>query len=88
MLRLIKTHLELARLLNTSEMLLLTPITYRIKDNPEIQETAVITNFGYCKNELQGVSLGGFNFTMYELFKKYEWFDDVSNSWKPFGVEE
>ena len=43
---------------------------------------------GYRKNGDVKVLLGECYYSLEELFSNYEWYDNDSDTWEPFGVEE
>ena len=66
------------------------PIKFRKKDE-QGDELYFILN-GYSRRQFQDVTvqyinLGGVLFTPKELFDGYEWYEDETGDWVPFGVE-
>ena len=62
-------------------------IKFRKKDDHNIEVCTMY--MGYMKtNGTVKVQLGTAYYTFEELFDEYEWFDNDSNTWEVFGVEE
>lgn len=60
----------------------------RNKYDPDKAYVALLTEVPLYTNTVQYlVGLGTGTYTLPELVKKYEIFDDSENKWKPFGVE-
>lgn len=67
------------------------PVKFR-KKGEEGDELYFILN-GYSRRQfhdvtVQYINLGGVLFTLKELFGGYEWYEDVTGDWVPFGAEE
>ena len=62
--------------------------TIRNKYDPDNAFVALLTEVPFYTNSVQClVGLGTGTYTLPELVKKYEIFDNSENKWKPFGVE-
>lgn len=59
--------------------------TIRYREKGYTRECVIVLN-GYTSDNL--VMLGGAYRTLSELFNYYEYYDNVTSEWKPFGVEE
>lgn len=79
-----KTIEELKRTLNVE---FLDALTFREKCTFR-QYCAVFNGFCDTKDELDGVGFGGAYKTPLDLFNHYEWYDEKTEKWMPFGVEE
>lgn len=62
-------------------------LTIRLKDNPEIETSGILSSIVECKNKLQGVDIGGASYTMHDLFKRYEFYNVNDSEWAPFCLE-
>ena len=62
-------------------------IRFRRKDNHDYKICTMY--MGYIKNNgIVKVLLGNIYYSLEELFSHYEWYDNDSDTWEPFGVEE
>ena len=63
-------------------------ICFRHKYDFNINVMAVFTAYGTKEDKLLFVNLGGFLLEPEELLEKYEYFDEYSEDWHPFGMEK
>lgn len=62
-------------------------LSIRLRDNPEIETSGILSSIVECKNKLQGVDIGGASYTMHDLFKRYEFYNVNDSEWAPFCLE-
>lgn len=62
-------------------------LTIRLKDNPEIETSGILSSIVECKDKLQGVDIGGASYTMHDLFKRYEFYNVNDSEWASFCLE-
>lgn len=65
---------------------LLSPVTYRGKENSNCY-TVLVIGHGCSRNETMRVNLGGYFYELNNLFNCYD-LQDKDGNWLPFGVEE
>ena len=66
----------------------LDALTIREKHYTFRQYCAVFNGYGDTNDELDEVGFGGAYKTPVDLFNHYEWYDEKTEKWMPFGVEE
>lgn len=66
----------------------LDALTFREKHYTFRKYCAVFNGYGDSNDELDGVGFGGAYKTPVDLFNHYEWYDEKTEKWMPFGVEE
>ena len=64
------------------------PIKFRPKDETDIRHYKVLSGYKQCPGKYTFIYLADCAFTLDELFNEYEWHEDDTGYWKPFGIEE